>query len=198
MTRIGARSGRRDAPGTTTVRGRRAAHGWRAAPPRGGRIVWITGLAGSGKTMVATAVVRGLGRARIAAVLLDGDALRRSIATDLGYDLADRRRAAERYARLARLLAAQGLTVVVATISMFESVRRANRRRAPHYFEVYLRLAAGCAPRVRGRGGATPVVGRELPFEAPVRPDLVVDGPLTRARAASVGACIVRSLVHGT
>ncbi len=157
-----------------------------------GRVVWITGLAGTGKTAVATALVRRLRRAGVVAVLLDGDALRRSIAPDLGYGLADRRHAADRYAALARLLAAQGLTVVVATISMFERVRRENRRRAPRYFEVYLRLPAERRPHARG--ATTLVVGRDLPFEEPTRPDLVVAAPIACARAAAVATRIARDL----
>lgn len=160
-----------------------------------GRVVWITGLAGSGKTTVATALVRRFRRDGVAAVLLDGDALRASIASDLGYDLADRRRAAERYARLARLLAAQGLTVVVATISMFEAVRRANRRRASRrrYYEVYVRLPPGSRPRRRSRMQG-PVVGRDLPFEAPTSPDLVCDGPVGPRQAGPVVRRIARDL----
>jgi adenylylsulfate kinase-like enzyme len=167
-----------------------------------GRVVWITGLGGSGKTTVATALVRLLRRLGRVAVLLDGDALPASIATDLGYALADRRRAAERYARLAGLLAGQGLTVVVATISMFESVRRANRRRLPRYLEVYLRVplprrtSQPQRPRRRREviaGG--PVVGRDLPFEEPTRPDLVFAAPVRHA--GPIALRIVRRLVRG-
>jgi adenylylsulfate kinase len=138
-----------------------------------GRVVWITGLSGSGKTTIAAALVRRLRRCGDAAVLLDGDELRRTIATDLGYELEDRRAAAERYARLARALALQGLTVVVATISMFEAVRRWNRRRMPRHCEIYLRSAAPPRPRRGGRAG--PIVGIDSPYEAPRRPDLVFD-----------------------
>ena len=161
---------------------------------RRGRVVWVTGLAGSGKTTVATALVESLRRAGVGTVLLDGDALRASIATDLGYDLPDRRRAAERYARLARLLAAQGLTVVVATISMFEAVRRANRGRLPGYYEVYLRLPPETLPRVLRSRGSGLVVGRDLPFEEPRRPDLVCEAPVDRRRAARIVRRIVGAL----
>ena len=159
---------------------------------REGRVVWITGLAGSGKTTVATALVRWLRRRGEPVVLLDGDELRRTIATDLGYDLADRRAAAERYARLARALALQGLTVVVATISMFEAVRGWNRRRMPRYCEVYLRLAV--PPPRRGRRSG-PMVGVDLSYEVPRRPHLVFDDA-TRDLDATVGK-IARRMRHG-
>lgn len=165
--------------------------------PGAGRVIWITGLAGSGKTTVATALVPRLRQRGAAVVLLDGDELRRTIATDLGYDLTDRRAAAERYARLARALALQGLTVVVATISMFESVRRWNRRRMPRYCEVYLRRAPGAPFRRRRRpaGAARLEVGVDLPFEEPRHPDLVFDD--ATANVAAVVARIARSVPRG-
>ncbi len=161
-----------------------------------GRVVWITGLSGSGKSTVAALLTRRLGRIGRPVVLLDGDRLRRTIAADLGYDLADRRRCAERYARLAHDLARQGLTVVVATISMFEAVRRWNRRHAPRYLEVYLRLPPGCTPRrPRGRRKPPLVVGLDLPFEEPARPNLVFERGARAPRA--IAADIERRLRRG-
>jgi adenylylsulfate kinase len=159
-------------------------------------VVWITGLAGSGKTTVATALAARLRARGVPVILLDGDALRRAIARDLGYEVDERRRGAERYARLAVLLAGQGYTVLVATISMFEAVRRWSRRAAPGYLEVYLRLPPGVAPRRRGRraAGAPLVVGLDLPFEPPVRPDLALVAGATPAR--DVAARILAHL-HG-
>jgi adenylylsulfate kinase len=143
-----------------------------------GRVVWITGLSGSGKTTVAGLLVKRLRASGLATVLLDGDDLRRSIAADLGYDLDDRRRCARRYARLAASIALQGLTVVVATISMFEAIRRWTRRHAPRYLEVYLRRPP-IPQRRRAGARARLVVGVDLPFEAPVAPDLTFDVPAT-------------------
>jgi adenylylsulfate kinase len=162
-----------------------------------GRVVWITGLAGSGKTTVATALARRLRTRGRAVVVLDGDELRRTIATDLGYGFADRRCAAERYARLAAALARQGLVVLVATISMFEAVRCWSRRHAPRYLEVYLRRPLVAerrrpGPQVRR---AHLVVGRDVPFEAPRRPDLVFD--VADHPAAGIVARLERRLVHG-
>lgn len=85
----------------------------------GGRVIWLTGLSGAGKTTLARALLKYLPRA----VLLDGDELREAlgVATS-GFDAASRKKLALTYARLAGLLARQGLTVVVATISLFHDV----------------------------------------------------------------------------
>jgi adenylylsulfate kinase-like enzyme len=44
------------------------------------------------------------------------------------------------YARLCRVLAEQGVTVVIATISLFKEVHAWNRENLPGYFEVYLKV----------------------------------------------------------
>lgn len=100
-----------------------------------GRVIWITGLSGAGKTTLARALLEQLP----GAVLLDGDELREALdAADNGFDATSRKKLALTYARLARLLARQGLTVVVATISCFHQVHTWNRGHLPGYLEVFL------------------------------------------------------------
>jgi adenylylsulfate kinase-like enzyme len=146
-----------------------------------GAVVWITGLSAAGKTTLATALVARLRDRGRAAVLLDGDVLRAVFEHDLGYTLDDRRRCGRRYARLAGMLAAQGLHVVVATISMFEDLRRWNRTHLPRYVEVYVRAPAAvrrrrdARARPGGEDGGRLIVGEDVPFEEPEMPDLVLD-----------------------
>ncbi len=147
------------------------------APSVAGRLVWITGLAASGKTTVGRLLLARMRARGDVAVLLDGDALRDAFEYDLGYSLEDRRRSAWRYARLARLLAKQGVDVVVATISMFEEVRRWNRARNERYLEVYLRTSVEeCARRDRrGVYEGESVVGIDVSFEEPTAADVLVE-----------------------
>ena len=84
-----------------------------------GRVFWITGLSGAGKTSVGRQLSARLRAAGRAVIFLDGDALRAVVAQDLGYSESNRRRSAMRNARLCRLLAEQGSDVVCATISLF-------------------------------------------------------------------------------
>lgn len=100
-----------------------------------GRVIWITGLSGAGKSTLARALVARLPHA----VLLDGDDLRAVLgATASGFDRAGRLALAQTYARLCKLLADEGHTVVIATISLFHEIHAWNRENLPGYLEVFL------------------------------------------------------------
>ena len=148
-----------------------------------GRVFWITGLSGAGKTTVGRELWSRLRAAGRPVTFLDGDALRAVIAEDLDHSAGDRRRSAMRNARLCQLLAGQGTDVVCATISLFHDVQRWNRENIPGYREIYLRVPIDelrrrdCKGIYAGaqRGDARNVVGLDLPAEAPEAPDLVLD-----------------------
>jgi len=142
---------------------------------------WITGLAGAGKTTIGRSFFSILARQYPHSVFLDGEELRRVVMPGAGYSLADRLECARRYGLLCKLLSGQGLHVVIATISMFEDCRSWNRNNLRHYFEVYLRASPEVL-RARDQNGLYSsstgngmVVGRDLPWECPSNPDVVID-----------------------
>ena len=147
-------------------------------PAAGGRVIWITGLSGAGKTTVAAEVVRVLRRKGDLPVLLDGDELRETLGTRGGFDVDSRRRLAYVYARLCRLLAGQGHTVVCATIALFHDVHVWNRQHLPGYLEVFLDVPRGELERRDAKGVYGPagdpgeVVGIGLAAELPFAPDV--------------------------
>jgi adenylylsulfate kinase-like enzyme/phosphohistidine swiveling domain-containing protein len=166
---------------TQTAEARRQPEAEPEASP--GRVFWITGLSGAGKTTLGRELWNRLRAAGRPAVFLDGDALRAVIAEDLGHTTYHRRRSAMRNARLCRLLAEQGADVVCATISLFHEVQRWNRENIPGYREVYLRVPID---ELRSRdskgiyagsqsGDTRNVVGIDVPAELPEAPDLVLD-----------------------
>lgn len=100
-----------------------------------GRVIWITGLSGAGKTTLARALAQHLP----GAVLLDGDDLRAVLdMSHKAFDRESRLGLAMIYARLCRLLAEQGHVVIIATISLFHEVHEWNRLHLPNYLEVFL------------------------------------------------------------
>ena len=117
---------------------------WRAAGLAGATI-WFTGLSGSGKSTVASAVAELLTRDGIAHYLLDGDNLRHGLNGDLGFDQASRVENVRRVAEVARLFADAGVHALVPVISPYRAGR--EQARAIHeaaglvFVEVYMATA---------------------------------------------------------
>lgn len=83
-----------------------------------GTIVWITGNTGSGKSTLA----RALRTYMTPCVILDGDEIRDSVSTDLGFSMSDRQQQNIRVALLAKQLSKQ-MNVVVAVIAPTAEIR---------------------------------------------------------------------------
>lgn len=169
-----------------------------------GRVYWITGLSGAGKTTIGRELWRRLRADGRSVILLDGDVTREVIAEDLGHSTGHRRRSAMRNARLCRLLSNQGTDIVCTTISLFHEVQRWNRENIPGYCEIYLRVPLAELQRrdskgiyaASSRGDLRDVVGLDVPAELPETPDLTLDnfGTLDRSSAVDMiwTECVMR------
>lgn len=117
-------------------------------------IIWLTGNTGAGKTSIAYLL-----KERMNAVVLDGDELRASISTDLGFSPEDRDEHNMRVARLAKVLNAQGFNVVVSVIAPFQATRDKITEIINPYW-IYI------------KGGET---REDAPYEVPKNPDITID-----------------------
>lgn len=133
----------------------------RTLPP----VIWLTGNCGAGKTTLAYGAQRWLREHASSSrhdgvVVLDGDEMRASISTTEGLSPADRRAHNLRVARLAKVLQAQGLLVIVAVIAPFRAVRE--------------EIDALCSPRwvyLKREGLSAP----DRPYEVPESPSYTMD-----------------------
>ncbi len=81
------------------------------------KVFWLFGRSGAGKTTLAMRLRDGLADRKITVVYLDGDELRSTLCSDLGFKSEARLENHRRIAEIARLLTAQGLNVVVSTMA---------------------------------------------------------------------------------
>lgn len=153
-----------------------------------GQVIWITGLSGSGKTTLASALQKRLA----GSIILDGDKIRHALRRDKnGFDLASRKELALTYSRLSRLLAEQGFTVIVATISLFLEVHDWNRANLSNYVEVFLNIPdhvreardpKGLYAAARN-GVINEMAGRGVNVEFPRSPHILLDETYSVERA---------------
>jgi adenylyl-sulfate kinase len=81
------------------------------------KVFWLFGRSGAGKTTLAIRLREGLLDREIPVVYLDGDDLRATLCSDLGFKPEARLENHRRIAEIAKLLASQGLNVVVSTMA---------------------------------------------------------------------------------
>jgi bifunctional enzyme CysN/CysC len=152
------------------------------------RVVWLTGLSGSGKSTIANQLEKRLLALGSHAYVLDGDNLRLGLNMDLGFTPEDRAENVRRVSEVAKLMVDAGLIVITALVSPFE----VDRQRAKSIFDsteflevfvdtpidicrdrdpkgLYKKSAAGKIPNFTG-------VGQD--YERPISPDLILDGTL--------------------
>lgn len=150
----------------------------------GAGTVWFTGLSGSGKSTIATAVERVLCEQGTLAYVLDGDNIRHGLNANLGFSPEDRTENIRRIGEVAKLFNDAGVIVLTAFISPYRADRDAVRANLPEgeFVEVLVDCPLEvCEERdVKGlyekaRAGKIPeFTGVSAPYEAPERPELVL------------------------
>ena len=148
---------------------------------RGG-VVWLTGLSGSGKSTIATAVERKLFQRGVFAQVLDGDNVRNGLNGNLGFSLEDRQENTRRVAEVAKLFAEAGAVVLCSFVSPTRAMRTAVADIVGHddFLEVFVntpleicegRDVKGLYAKARS-GQLKDFTGIDSPYEAPTAPFL--------------------------
>lgn len=158
-----------------------------------GRVIWITGLSGAGKSTLAIELAGKLRAKGEHVVMLDGDELRQvfgAVSNNVkNHGREGRLALAMQYAHLCRVIAAQGVTVVIATISLFQEVYAWNRQYLPGYLEVYLKVPLEELRRRDPKGiyqrfdtgELSNVAGLDIPIDEPANADLVIEFDTTKS-----------------
>ena len=149
------------------------------------RVLWFTGLSGSGKSTIANEVEKSLNLMNRHTFLLDGDNVRHGLNKDLGFTEADRIENIRRVGEVAKLMADAGLIVLTAFISPFRAERDMVRSMLPEgeFIEIFVDtpLEVAEARDVKGlykkaRSGALKnFTGIDSPYEAPENPEIRVN-----------------------
>ncbi len=151
-----------------------------------GKVLWLTGLSGAGKSTIADAAVRKLHALGVHTYVLDGDNVRHGLNKDLGFTPEDRAENVRRVAEVAKLMREAGLVVFVALVSPFAGDRRAAKElfEPGDFLEVYVDTPLAVAQERDPKGlyakaatGAIPnMTGVGQDYEVPTSPDLVLEG----------------------
>ena len=159
---------------------------------KGGWCVWVTGLPGSGKSVIVKALMKRLRKQNVRAQVVSVDMLRRVMTPKPTYTEAERDIVYATIAFVAKLLTENGVNVVIDATGNRRHYRDNARKIIPRFIEAYVRCPLEvCIKREtkrgktfmapkdiykRGLSGEAPTVpGLGAPYEEPLHPEVTVD-----------------------
>jgi adenylylsulfate kinase len=157
-----------------------------------GWCVWVTGLSGSGKSVVSQALHKLLKQKGIHAQLLPSDALRKVLTPKPTYSLEERDIVYATLVHIAKLLTQNNVNVMIDATGNLRRYRENARKQIPHFIEAYLECPLEVciqretkrgktyqAPKriyTRAREGKAPTVpGIGQPYQPPLNPEITIN-----------------------
>jgi len=151
------------------------------------------GLSRAGKTTLSKLLYDKLKQRVNNLVLLDGDVIRELFGNDVDHSIEGRRKNAERLSHLSKFLADQNIHVIAAVLSIFPEWQAWNRENIVDYKEVYIKASIDALEKRDDNnlysqakaGKIINVVGIDIPFPEPIKPDLVIENSEDRSDFSS-------------
>ena len=155
---------------------------WERRLGQRGRVLWFTGLSGSGKSTIAARLERLLHAENFVVKVLDGDNIRAGINNNLGFSAADRLENIRRIAEVAKLFVDAGIVVICSFVSPTRAIRQQAETivGGEDFVEIFVdtplelceaRDVKGLYGKAR-RGEIKNFTGIDAPYEAPLQPAL--------------------------
>ncbi|MBX3322275.1 MAG: adenylyl-sulfate kinase [Phycisphaeraceae bacterium] len=173
---------------------------WKALGCKGATM-WFTGLSACGKSTIACALEQALVNEKVSCYRLDGDNIRFGLNKNLGFSAADREENIRRIGEVSKLFADAGIVTLSSFISPYikdrDAARKAHEDAGLAFIEVFVdtpievceqRDPKGLYKKARA-GEIKGFTGIDDPYEAPVKPELVL-----KTAEHDVAACVKQCL----
>ena len=167
-----------------------------------GRVAWLTGLSGSGKSTIASAAEQTLHEQGYRTYILDGDNIRHGLSKDLGFTVADRVENIRRIAEVAKLMMDAGVIVITAFISPFRDERDMAKSlfKPDDFLEIFVNTPLAVAEErdpkglyKKARSGKLPnFTGIDSEYQPPKNPSLTLE---TEGQSVAESAKILVELI---
>lgn len=149
------------------------------------RVIWLTGLSGSGKSTIALGLENILFNQGYFVQVLDGDNIRMGISNNLGFSQEDRQENIRRISETAKLFVEAGIITICSFVSPTEKIREIPKEilGTKDFIEIHVDASLDvCEKRdVKGlykkarAGIIKDFTGISSPFEAPKNPSFVAN-----------------------
>ncbi|MCH8147958.1 MAG: adenylyl-sulfate kinase [Planctomycetes bacterium] len=164
-----------------------------------GALIWFTGLSGSGKSTIAYTLEHALVQRGHLCYVLDGDNIRHGLNKNLGFSAEERAENIRRIGEVGKLFVDAGIITLTAFISPYKNDRIAARETvgSDGFFEVFCdtpldvcekRDPKGLYKKARA-GEIKGFTGIDDPYEAPDKPEMVIDTSSMSPQEATIALC---------
>lgn len=148
-----------------------------------GCVIWLTGLAGSGKTTLGQKIYEYIRTNTNKPVeFIDGDLTRKFFDDNLGYSRQERIFNIKRIVFASMLLSRQGVITIVSNIAPYYEIRDFIRKHIKNYYQIYVKASLKkCKSSHKSlykkaeEKKIKHVIGVDDAYEEPRNPDLIVD-----------------------
>tara|TARA_B100001063_G_C16430866_1_gene388750 strand:- start:3 stop:527 length:525 start_codon:yes stop_codon:yes gene_type:complete len=149
-----------------------------------GILFWITGLSGSGKTLLAKKIRKKISNIYGPTLVISGDDIR-NIFQLKGYSYKDRKNTVQKYCKLSRFLTSQGINVIFAVVGMIDEIRDWNKKNIKNYFEIFIKSEIKTIIKNRKKkvyeNFKKNIVGLDIKPEFPKKPDVIIQNDYKRS-----------------
>ncbi len=150
------------------------------------KVIWLTGLSGSGKSTIGHLLEKKLYNKKILVYVLDGDNIRHGLNSNLDFSPKDRKENIRRISEVAKLFYDSGIFVIVSFISPYKSERKFARKViGKDFIEIFVDCPLNvCEERdpkgMYKKARANEIkdftgVSKNAPYEKPDKPEIIVD-----------------------
>ena len=149
-----------------------------------GILFWVTGLAGSGKTVIAENIKNNISNKYGPTVIVSGDDLRK-IFNYKKFSRKDRLAYALSYSKFCKCITDNKINIILSTVSLFHKVRKWNRSNIMNYIEIYIQSDIDKIINLRRKffykGKLKNIVGKNIKPEFPRSPHIIIKNDFNKS-----------------
>mgnify|MGYP000409725126 FL=1 len=144
-----------------------------------GILFWITGLSGSGKTVLAEKIKKDITKKYGPTLVVSGDDLRKIFKFNK-YTAEERKILGKYYCNYAKFITNQKINLIFAVVGMRYLLRNWNRKNIENYLEIYIKtniktIINANKKKIYHKKNSGDIVGINIKPELPNKPDIIIN-----------------------
>ena len=150
-----------------------------------GILFWVTGLSGSGKTVISEKIRNEIIKHYGPTLLVSGDDLRKIFKFDK-YTAAERKLLGIYYCNYAKFITNQKINLIFAVVGMRDSTRNWNKKNISNYVEVYIKtniktIIKANKKKIYHKKNSSNIVGVDIKPELPKKADIIINNNFNKS-----------------